>query len=835
MTWLFRSGVVSLAVLLPWLVPCLVFVVLPVYATVVLGRLCQTICLAARGEPRTMWKLVKLLVTEVAWTLRRLPGLLRMWMAYDIDDADSSSLPALLTVVISKLVRREHRDSKREDLAMGVEKGVSYAAGHVATDAAQGWISGRGNDEPAGSPRTFALTPRDRRLPKMMAASLVPWPPMGRAGGMLHAAIHSTTLPAAVCLSSPSPSLFGHDGTAVLGSPCRASTLAALTGVARALPFGKQPLHTGEGGADSCPPASSRIPSVSKQSRRDDGTSENGMRLPDSSSSSAPCCVFDIYYHSRTRPSASPHESPLRQRSANEAERMTTPQRGAHRPRGFAGLTPPSSFPPASGIATPLATNFLHLGRIHTDQTGSIPNPFAAGNTTQLAAAGRHFDSSGMGHAAAFPVVIFVQGGAWRSGRRRCYASLAKCLRDHVGAVVFVPDYAGYPEATMLTAATQVAHAISWVSRHCCLYGGDPQRITIVGHSAGAHLVSLLAALQATIPVLRQAIVEEPSDRGEKEEEASRGARSPFAGGDRADPSRVLAQVAELLFGSKGEEAPDNTSWWPSATCDAGEESSVPDAARDDPSFLLPPREPLSLGAALRNRSRDDKTLHFTRAEIRAQFSVLYESTTTLPPVAAIVLVCGVFDLVDHVAWERHRGVDLASPLAWSVQDLWYALSPSRLLHAAAAYFTVASSVSTRDTPTVRRGDPSTTPHPLRGNHSTRHSSCDSWLFSAGVSPRWVVSHVPDDQVVSPQQSADFVAALDQWQRVRRSRNLNELTVHVPVTTPSRAGVLPASRFDHVDVALFVPRIAKGKGTGSQTLFIDEHPLLSLVRDTIKR
>ena len=90
------------------------------------------------------------------------------------------------------------------------------------------------------------------------------------------------------------------------------------------------------------------------------------------------------------------------------------------------------------------------------------------------------------------PVVVFVYGGAWGSGNKWMYARLAAMLRDACGAVVVVPNYPTYPTGTMLEMIEALHRTLVWVSDNIVMYGGDKSAIWLVGHSAGAHLATLL-------------------------------------------------------------------------------------------------------------------------------------------------------------------------------------------------------------------------------------------------------------------------------------------------------------------------------------------------------
>ena len=91
------------------------------------------------------------------------------------------------------------------------------------------------------------------------------------------------------------------------------------------------------------------------------------------------------------------------------------------------------------------------------------------------------------------PVLVFIHGGYWRSLDKRDHAFVAPAFTSE-GACVVVPNYALAPAVTIPQIAMQMVAALAWTWRHIAKHGGDPNRITLAGHSAGGHLVSLLLA-----------------------------------------------------------------------------------------------------------------------------------------------------------------------------------------------------------------------------------------------------------------------------------------------------------------------------------------------------
>lgn len=96
------------------------------------------------------------------------------------------------------------------------------------------------------------------------------------------------------------------------------------------------------------------------------------------------------------------------------------------------------------------------------------------------------------GGAAKAPVIVFFFGGNWVSGSRGDYAFVGQALAAR-GFVVVIPDYRLYPQVRYPDFLTDSAQAVAWTAREIAGYGGDPARIFIMGHSAGAYNAAMLA------------------------------------------------------------------------------------------------------------------------------------------------------------------------------------------------------------------------------------------------------------------------------------------------------------------------------------------------------
>ena len=91
------------------------------------------------------------------------------------------------------------------------------------------------------------------------------------------------------------------------------------------------------------------------------------------------------------------------------------------------------------------------------------------------------------------PVVVFIHGGYWRSLDKADHSFIAPTFTAQ-GAHVVVPNYALCPAVTVSDITLQMVKAVAWVWRNIHRFGGDASRITLVGHSAGGHLVTMLLA-----------------------------------------------------------------------------------------------------------------------------------------------------------------------------------------------------------------------------------------------------------------------------------------------------------------------------------------------------
>lgn len=91
------------------------------------------------------------------------------------------------------------------------------------------------------------------------------------------------------------------------------------------------------------------------------------------------------------------------------------------------------------------------------------------------------------------PIHMFVHGGYWRSGEKAAYACVAAPVLA-AGGVAAIVEYDLMPGTRLGTLVDQVRRAAAWLAARAEGLGADARRLTVSGHSAGAHLASFLAA-----------------------------------------------------------------------------------------------------------------------------------------------------------------------------------------------------------------------------------------------------------------------------------------------------------------------------------------------------
>ncbi len=116
------------------------------------------------------------------------------------------------------------------------------------------------------------------------------------------------------------------------------------------------------------------------------------------------------------------------------------------------------------------------------------------------------------------PVVFFIYGGGWSRGERGEYEFVGRALASR-GFVTVIADYRLYPEVRYPDFLEDGARALRWVQDNIANYGGDPNRLFLAGHSAGAYNAvmqaldpSFRAEYGVTMPILAVAALSGPYD-----------------------------------------------------------------------------------------------------------------------------------------------------------------------------------------------------------------------------------------------------------------------------------------------------------------------------------
>lgn len=116
--------------------------------------------------------------------------------------------------------------------------------------------------------------------------------------------------------------------------------------------------------------------------------------------------------------------------------------------------------------------------------------------------------------AKNLPVLFWIHGGGWQQGDKSGIQEKPRAFTEK-GFVFVSTNYRLLPNVDMRTLIRDVAKSLGWVHKNIAAHGGDPQRIIVAGHSAGAQLAAILctddrylraegvpfAALRACVPV----------------------------------------------------------------------------------------------------------------------------------------------------------------------------------------------------------------------------------------------------------------------------------------------------------------------------------------------
>ncbi|KAK0524223.1 hypothetical protein OC835_005991 [Tilletia horrida] len=184
------------------------------------------------------------------------------------------------------------------------------------------------------------------------------------------------------------------------------------------------------------------------------------------------------------------------------------------------------------------------------DEPGVAP---LAGSETDAGSASR---TSGAAPAnartAVAPVIVvlpsIIPPLTW-TNKRKTYLQLALRLR-RLGYCVVVPDITYFPEARIKASVIDLRLVLRWVGANISRYGGDPNKIHVMGHGFSAHLI-MLTITQEAIVLSREGFLDRAYDREQRALERSRGADQ----GDWDDTSSVGDEETSQKHVGEADEA----------------------------------------------------------------------------------------------------------------------------------------------------------------------------------------------------------------------------------------------------------------------------------------
>lgn len=135
----------------------------------------------------------------------------------------------------------------------------------------------------------------------------------------------------------------------------------------------------------------------------------------------------------------------------------------------------------------------LNLGdRLLGDSEGATlqvaGQPYGSGERNKL----NIWVPTGTKNTDKLPVLVWLYGGGWYSGQRDDYGFAGRAFARQ-GFIVVIPDYRIVPDGHWPDFLNDSAAAVAWTDAHIANYGGDPDRIALSGHSAGAYNAVMLA------------------------------------------------------------------------------------------------------------------------------------------------------------------------------------------------------------------------------------------------------------------------------------------------------------------------------------------------------
>jgi acetyl esterase/lipase len=159
------------------------------------------------------------------------------------------------------------------------------------------------------------------------------------------------------------------------------------------------------------------------------------------------------------------------------------------------------------------------------------------------------------------PIVVFFYGGSWNSGDKADYAFVGKALASR-GFVTVIADYRLVPEVRFPAFLDDGARAVVWAHRNASQFGGDPKRLFVVGHSAGAYNASMIAldgrylqALGASQSIIRgAALLAGPYDFLPLEVDSTKAAFGQAKDLNATQPINFVTRTSPPMFLATGSD-----------------------------------------------------------------------------------------------------------------------------------------------------------------------------------------------------------------------------------------------------------------------------------------
>ncbi|GAB1609377.1 probable isoprenylcysteine alpha-carbonyl methylesterase ICME isoform X1 [Argonauta hians] len=232
------------------------------------------------------------------------------------------------------------------------------------------------------------------------------------------------------------------------------------------------------------------------------------------------------------------------------------------------------------------------------------------------------------------PVVIYVFGGGWNTGDKNLYGLMCSQVADQVDAVVCCPNYSLYPQGCADDMIQDVVDAISWIHNNIERYGGNKEKILLIGHSCGAHLC-VMAVLELFHDKLKlgRLGISPPNSFSTLDSDIESGSLSP-------------GRDSSLTPGLQGG---NETTHEPMDIDTPESEDEVPDSAS---SFH-------KSAHFLDMDGDDDASDNDSVVTVRAKEAVNSPSLTEMcKSIKAVIGLAGIFHINDQHEYERQQGLE---------------------------------------------------------------------------------------------------------------------------------------------------------------------------------